>query len=151
MIKEEELYKVIEELKIKVERIEKSLDSCYKTLDHLWKSFYLFKEKIEVIGIQQKWFMKDSIEYKCYDEKSIQKLSTKYNLNTNIKSNEFIEVLSKGEHKQEERLQKIRNHFIEKPLVRLSVNDIMNINHVSFHTAKKDMKLLIAKEPSFLK
>lgn len=149
---EEQLYKVIENLKERVQRLEQKVEQIQSGFQssyvNLYKQHSKISEIITILGILHHWFCSDFPEIKFYDQELLQNKIKQYYLNTEIELKNK-EIIVKGEHKQKERIQKIRNHFIEKPLVRLSIKDIMNINHVCFDTAKNDMNVLIAEEPDY--
>lgn len=91
MIKEEELYKVIENLNERVQRLEQE-NQEFKRIQDIFqhevedmriKNFHL-NMKFMILGIQQNWFEPSSLEYQEYSDEQIQKYNQKYHFNPEL-------------------------------------------------------------------
>lgn len=167
----EDLYKVIEEMKKKIDHFEiehqkdhqkiqileeqlkekdQELHNLKKTVEVLYKELEVhnikdnhFQNKILAYGVQKGWFQKSSMEYKEYDAETLQELIKKYHLNI---TEEPIKPASKVNPYSQVIKFCYENHY-EK----LYRNEIESLLHVKNKTARRIMKELENKNPLLFK
>ena len=155
--REEELYKVIENLKERVQKLEQENQEFKQKFDQfnrekegfmnelamIKRDQYIFQEKITIIGIQNNWYNTNSKECQEYTQEEIQFYSQKYHINRDSFKKQVLQLEKKT---QTQRLEILQNYFQENPNNKLSINAVMGILKVSWHTAKQDMLQLVKEQ-----